>query len=93
LRKQHNEELNGLYSSPTVIRIIKSRTTWEGRAAGMGEKRGAYRVLVGKPEENRALRRPGHRWEGNIKMDPQEVEWGAWTGMNWLRIRTGGGLL
>jgi len=48
---------------------------------------------MGKPEGNSALGRPWRRWEDNIKMDLQEVEWGAWTGMNWLRIRTGGRLL
>jgi len=67
--------------------------TWAGHVVGMGEKRGAYKVLVGKPEGNRPLGRPRYRWEDNIKMDIQEVEWGAWTGINWLRIRTGGGLL
>ena len=67
--------------------------TWAGHVVGVGEKRGAYKVLVGKPEGNRPLGRPRYRWEDNIKMDIQEVEWRAWTGMNWLRIRTGGGLL
>jgi hypothetical protein len=59
----------------------------------MGEGRGAYRVLVGRPEGRRPLGRPRRRWEDNIKMDLQEVEWGAWTGLIWLRIGTGGGLL
>jgi hypothetical protein len=59
----------------------------------MGEKRGAYRALVGKPEGRRLLGRPRRRWEYNIKMDLLEVEWGAWTGSVWLRIGTGGGLL
>jgi len=58
----------------------------------MGERRGVYRVLVGKPEGKRPLRRPRRRWEDNIMMDLQEVEWGgAWTGFIWLRIGTGGG--
>ena len=57
----------------------------------MGEGRGVYRVLVGKPEKKRPLGRPRHRWEDNIKMDLQEV--GVWTGSNWLRIETGGGHL
>jgi hypothetical protein len=60
----------------------------------MGEGRGAYRVLVGRPEGRRPLRRSRRRWEDNIKMDVYEVGWGgAWTGLIWLRIGTGGGLL
>jgi hypothetical protein len=59
----------------------------------MGERRGAYRVLVGKPEGRRPLGRPRHRWEDNIKMDLREVRWGAWTGSIWFRIGTGGGVL
>jgi hypothetical protein len=57
------------------------------------ERRGAYRVLVVKLEEKRPLERPRHRWEDNIKMDLQEVQWGAWTGLLWLRIGTGVGHL
>jgi hypothetical protein len=59
----------------------------------MGEGRGAYRVLVGRREGRRQLGRPRRRWEDNIKMDLQGVEWGAWTGLIWLRIGTGDGLL
>jgi hypothetical protein len=59
----------------------------------MGERRGAYRALVGKPEGRRPLGRSRHRWEYNIKMDLREVGWGAWTGSIWLRIGTGGELL
>jgi len=60
----------------------------------MGEMRGVYRVLVGKPEGRRQLGRPKRRWEDNIKMDLHEVGWGGvWTGSNWLRIGTGGGHL
>jgi hypothetical protein len=59
----------------------------------MGEGRGAYRVLVGTPEGRRPLGRPRRRWEDIIKIDLQEVGWGAWTGLLWLRIGTGGGLL
>jgi hypothetical protein len=59
----------------------------------MGEGRGAYRILVGRLEERRQLGRPRHRWEDNIKVDLQELGWGAWTGLIWLRIGTGGGLL
>jgi hypothetical protein len=61
--------------------------------ARMGEGTGAYRVLVGRPEGRRPLGRSRRRWEDNIKMDLQEVGWGAWTGLIWLRIGTGGGLL
>jgi hypothetical protein len=59
----------------------------------MGEEGDVYRALVGKPEGKRTLGRPRHRWEGNIKMDLQEVGWRAWTGLLWLRIGTDGGHL
>jgi hypothetical protein len=59
----------------------------------MGEGSGAYRILVGRPEGRRPVGRLRRRWEDNIKMDLQEVGWGAWTGLIWLRIGTGGGLL
>jgi hypothetical protein len=69
-RKLHNEELRDLYSSPSIIRIIKSRRMrWTGHVARMGEKRNAYRLLVGKPEGKRPLRRPRRRRVYNIKMD------------------------
>jgi hypothetical protein len=59
----------------------------------MGEGRGAYRILVGRPEGRRPLGLPRCRWKDNIKMNLQEVGWGAWTGLIWLRIGTGGGML
>jgi hypothetical protein len=59
----------------------------------MGERRGVYRILVGKPVGKRPLGRPRHRWGVNIKMDLQEVGWGAWTRLIWLRIGTAGALL
>jgi hypothetical protein len=59
----------------------------------MGEGRGAYRILVGRHEGMRPLGRPRHKWEDDITMDLQEVGWGAWTGLIWLRIGTGGRLL
>jgi hypothetical protein len=75
-RRLHNVELNDLYSSPNIIRVIKSRRMrWAGHAARMGEKRGAYRILVGRPQGRRPLGRPRCRWEDNIKMDLQEVGW------------------
>ena len=64
-----------------------------GHAAGIGERRGVYRVLVAKPERNRLHARPRHRWEDNIKIDLQEVGRAAWTIVIWLRIETGGGHL
>jgi hypothetical protein len=83
-RKMHNEELRELYSSPSIIRIIKSpRTRWEGHVARMGEKRNAYRLLVGKSEGKRPLGRPRRRWVDNIRMDLGEVGWGDvdWIGL------------
>jgi hypothetical protein len=66
---------------------------WAGHVALMGEKGGVYSVLVGKPEGKRMLRRPKHRWEDNVKIHLEEVGWGARTGLMWLKIGTGGGLL
>ena len=92
-RRLHNEELNDLYSSPNIVRVIKSRRMrWAGHVALMGEG-GVYRVLVGKPEGKRPLRRPRRRWVDNIRMDLQEVGCGY---MDWIvlaRIETGGGRL
>jgi hypothetical protein len=66
----YNKELYALYSSPNIIRMIKSRRLrWAGHVAQMGERIGAYRVLVGKPEGRRPLGRPRRRWEDNIKLD------------------------
>ena len=73
-RKLDNEELNDLYSSPDIVRVIKSRRIrWTGHVACMGERRGVYRVLVGKPEGRRTLGRPRRRWEDNIKLYIPEV--------------------
>jgi hypothetical protein len=80
-RKLHNEELN-LYSSPSIVRLIKSRIMrWARHVACMGESRGVYRVLVGKSEGKTPPGRPRHRWEDNIKMDHQEV---GCDGMDWI---------
>ena len=66
-RKLHNEELNDLYCSPNIFRLIKSRRMrWAGHVACMEERRGVYRVLVGKPEGKGPLGRPRRRWEDNI---------------------------
>jgi hypothetical protein len=83
-RRLHNKELYALYSSPNNFRVIMSRRLrWAGHVARMGERRGAYRALVGKPEGKRPLGRPRHRWEDNIKMDLREVGWG---GMDWYNL-------
>ncbi|KAJ4429855.1 hypothetical protein ANN_22059 [Periplaneta americana] len=75
-RKLHNTELHALYSSPDIIRNIKSRRLrWAGHVALMGESTNAYRVLVGRPERKISLERPRLRWEDNIKMDLREVEY------------------
>jgi len=77
-RKLHNEELNAPYSSPNIVRVIKSRRMRQaGRVARMGERRGVYRVFVRKPEGKRPPGRPRRRWENNTKMDLQEVGFGG----------------
>jgi hypothetical protein len=73
-RKLHNEELRDLYSSPSIISIIKSRRIrWTGHVARMGEKRNAYRLLLGKPEGKRPSGRPRRRWVDNIRTDLGEI--------------------
>ena len=80
----HNEELNDLYSSPNIVRVIKSRRMrWAGHSACMGEERGVYRVLVGKPEGKRPLGKPRRKWVDNIRMDLQEVGCGY---MEWIGL-------
>ncbi|KAJ4445480.1 hypothetical protein ANN_07288 [Periplaneta americana] len=83
-RKLHNTELHALYSSPDIIRNIKSRSLrWAGHVARMGESRNAYRVLDGSPEGKRPLRRPRRRWEDNIKMDLKEV---GYDDRDWINL-------
>jgi hypothetical protein len=83
-RKLHNEELRDLYSSPSIIRIIKSRSMrWAGHVARMRKKRNAYRLLVGKPEGKRPLGRPKLRWVDNVRMDLGEV---GWVDVDWIGL-------
>jgi hypothetical protein len=83
-RTLHNTELFDLYSSPSIIRMIKLwRIRWVGHVARMGKKRNTYRLLVGKPEGRRPLERPTQRWLDNIKMDFGETEW---YGVNWTGL-------
>jgi hypothetical protein len=90
-RKLHNEELRDLYSSPSIIRITKwRRMRWAGHAARIGEKRNAYRLLVGKAEGKRPLGRPRRRWVDNIMMDLGEVGWGDVDWIDLAQDRVGG---
>jgi hypothetical protein len=83
-RKLHNKELHDLYCSPSIIRIIKPRRMrLAGNVARMGEKRNAYRLLVGKPEGKRPLGRPRRRWVDNIRMDVGEV---GWDDVDWIGL-------
>jgi len=83
-RKLHNEEVNDLYCSLNIVRVIKSRRMrWAGHVARMGEGRSVYRILVGKPEGKRSLGRSRRRWVDNIEMSLQEVGSG---GMEWIEL-------
>jgi hypothetical protein len=83
-RKLQNEELHNLYSSPNIIRMIKSRRMrWTWHVARMGEKKNAYRILMGKPEGKRPQGRPRRRLEDNIKMDLRDI---GWNGMDWIEL-------
>jgi hypothetical protein len=83
-RKLHNEELHGLYSSPSIVRVIKARRmSWAGHVARMGEVRGAYNILVGRPEGRRPMGGPRLRWEDNIEMDLGEIVFGD---VDWINL-------
>ena len=83
-RRLNNEEINDLYSSPNIVRMIKSRRMrWAGHVTRMSEEREVYRVLMGKPEGRRPLGRPRRRWVDNIRMDFQEVGCGY---MDWIGL-------
>jgi hypothetical protein len=83
-RKLHNDELHSLYSSPNIVRVIKSRRMrWAAHVARMGEGRGVCRVLVGKPEGKRPLGRPRHTWEDDIKMELREI---GIDGATWIQL-------
>jgi hypothetical protein len=85
-RKLHNEELHGLYSSPSIVRVIKARRMrWAGHVAHTGEVRGAYNILVGRPEGRRPLGRPRRRWEDNIRMDLREIGFGDVDWIHWAQ--------
>jgi hypothetical protein len=87
-------KLHGLYSSPSIVRVMKARRMrWAGNVALMGEVRCEYNILVGRPEGRRPLGRPRCRWEDNIKMVLREIGFGMWIGFIGLRIGTGGGVL
>jgi hypothetical protein len=83
-RKLHNDELHILYSSPDIVTVIKARRMrWVRHVAHMGEGRGVYGVLVGRPEGKKPLGRPRHRWEDNIKLDLREK---GIDGANWIHL-------
>jgi transposase len=79
-----DNELHSLYSSPNIVRVIKSRRMrWVGHVACMGEGRGVYTVLVGRPEGKRPLGRPRCRWEDNIKLGLKDI---GIDGANWIQL-------
>jgi hypothetical protein len=93
-RKLHSGELHNLYSSPDIIRQIKSRRTrGVEHVACMGEGRNVYRVLVGKPAGKRPLGIPRYRWEDGIKWTSGRLVGRIWSGFTWLRIGIIGKLL
>jgi hypothetical protein len=86
-RKLHNEKLQNLCSSPSIIRVIKPRRMrWAGYVAHMRARRNACSIMVGNPERKRPVERPGCRWKDNIKMVLGEIAWG---GMDWIDLAQG----
>jgi hypothetical protein len=80
----YNDELHNLYSSPNIVRVIKSRRMrWAGHVARMGDGRGVYRVLFGRPEGKRPLGRPRRRWDDNIKIDLRQI---GIDRTNWIKL-------
>jgi hypothetical protein len=93
-RQLRNEELNDLYSSLNIVRVVKSRRMrWTGHVARMRKERGVHRVLVGKPGGKRSLGRPRRRWGIILRWIFRKLEGVVGTGWSWLRIGTGGGHL
>jgi hypothetical protein len=83
-RKLHNEELHGLYSSPSIVWVIKARRMrWAGHVARMGEEMGEFNILVGRPEGRKPLGKPRQRWEDNITMDLRELGFGD---VDWIHL-------
>jgi hypothetical protein len=83
-RKPHNEELHSLYSSLSIVRVIKARKVrWAGHVARMGDVRGAYNILIVRPERRRPLGRPRRRWKDNTKMDLREIGFGD---VDWIHL-------
>jgi hypothetical protein len=84
VEQRYNDELHSLYSSPNIVRVIKSRRMrWAGHVARTGERRGVYRVVVGRPECKRPLGRPRRRWEDNVKLDLREI---GIDGADWIQL-------
>ena len=87
-RRLHNEELNSLYRSPNIVRVIKSRRLrWAGHVARIEEYRSTFKILTGKLSGKRPLGRPRRRWEDNIRMDLEEI--GINTGIGLIRLKIG----
>jgi hypothetical protein len=90
-RKLYNGEINDLYSTPNIVRVIKSRKMrLAGHVVRMGNRRGVFSILAGKPEAKRPLERPGRRLEDNFKWIFRKWDVGAWTGSTLLKIGISG---